>query len=91
MIPFSPIVENRSVPMPAERFFIKQARRKPGGPVFYDHKNNTNLHRVYVSCICLQRPLRPFGPAPLKGGGLGAGEFYSATISPTPFRIYVGR
>ena len=30
---FSPIAKNRSVPMPAERFFIKQARRFPGGPV----------------------------------------------------------
>ena len=31
--PFPPIAENRSVPMPAERFFIKQARRETGGPV----------------------------------------------------------
>ena len=35
MIPFSPYAENRSVPMPAERFFIKQARRNPGGPVLW--------------------------------------------------------
>ena len=53
MIPFPPIVENRSVPMPAERFFIKQARRKPGGPVFYDHKNNTNLHGfMFLASAC---------------------------------------
>ena len=64
MIPFPPIVENRSVPMPAERFFIKQARRKPGGPVFYDHKNNTNLHRVYVSCICQRDLSGPSGQLP---------------------------
>ena len=39
--------------MPAERFFIKQARRKPGGPVFYDHKNNTNLHGfMFLASAC---------------------------------------
>ena len=44
--------------MPAERFFIKQARRTPGGPVLYIK----NWHKSYP-----------------------------ATISPTPFRMYVGR
>ena len=52
MIPFPPIVENRSVPMPAERFFIKQARRFSAGlSVLYKNQCILRADRV----------VRPYG------------------------------